>query len=226
MEERTQNNDFIELDFTGYLQDGSIFDTNNEQIAQKNKLDIKNPERTMCIGQRFLVKGFDNALIGKEIGKEYVIELSPKDAFGDRMPELVKTMPIAVFHKQNINPAPGMSFFLDNYFVRISAVSGGRVIADFNNPLAGKKIKYKFTVIRKITDMDEKIKALMRFFYRQEFEFSIEDKKIIVKLSKNLAPLIEIAKPQWREILGFEIVSEEKDENSKKIKEAETKPQT
>ena len=214
MQDIIQKNDFIEIEFSGYLLDGTMFDTNNEKIAKENNLDIKNSERIFCVGQGFLVKGFDDALISKEIGKEYEIELAPNEAFGKRLPNLIKTMPIAAFHKHEINPAPGMSFFLDQYFVRISAVSGGRVITDFNNPLAGKQIKYKFRIIRKITDINEKIKALMRLFYKHEFEFSIDDKKLIIN-AKDI-PFIEQTRQKWHEILGLEIDLKVKEEKLEK----------
>ncbi len=219
-----KKNDFIELEFSGYLIDGKMFDTNNEQIAKENNLDIKNPEKIICVGQHFLVKGFDNALINKEIGKECMIELTPKEAFGERDKDLIKTMPIAVFHKHNINPAPGMSFLLDNYLVRVSAVSGGRVIADFNNPIAGKQVRYKFRIIRKIEDINDKVKAIMRLFYKHEFDFSVGDKKLIISTNKNIFPLIELTKDKWREILGLELELKEKI-NEKKAKEENITPQ-
>jgi len=85
------------------------------------------------------LKGVDDFLIGKEIGK-YIIELSPEKAFGNRESKLVQMIPMKIFHQHKINPVPGTLFNFDNKVAKILTVSGGRVMVDFNNPLAGKDI--------------------------------------------------------------------------------------
>ena len=37
----------------------------------------------VCVGKEMILPGFDNALSDKEIGKQYSVELSPKEAFGE-----------------------------------------------------------------------------------------------------------------------------------------------
>ena len=39
-----------------------------------------------------------------------------------------------------------MAIQLDNTIARVLSVSGGRVTMDFNNPLAGKEIDYKYKI--------------------------------------------------------------------------------
>ena len=207
--------DFVEIDFIGKVKGGGIFDTTLKEIAEKEHLDLQPRPLKICIGHAMVVPGFDNALVGKEIGKECSIELLPKDAFGERQPSLVRVMPTKIFHQQKIDPQPGMSFMMDNYLVRISAVSGGRVTADFNNPLAGKIIVYDFTIKRKIESKEEQIRAVMNFFFNKEFPFSIENKEnqevLIIHLDKNKpeeanhALMIEMMKDKFKEMLKFEI---------------------
>lgn len=212
--------DFIEIEFTGKVKDGTVFDTNKKEVAEKEKLGNPIKPLIVCIGFGMVVAGFDKALEDKEIGKPYTINLSPQESFGERQSSLVKTMPMKLFHQQNINPQPGMSFMMDNYLVRISAVSGGRVIADFNNPLAGKNVIYDFTIKRKLENNEEKVKALMNFFFNQEFPFSIEKKKdeagkeqekVIIELDKskpeqaNLSIMAEMMKERFKEMLKLEV---------------------
>ena len=121
-----------------------------------------------------LLPALDKFLVGKEIGKNYHIELSPDEAFGQRKKEFIRTMPMSVFVKQKINPQPGMVFSFDNMPARISAVSGGRVIVDFNNPLAGKYLVYDLSVKNKISDDNEKISTLIEFFLKRPLEFKLE----------------------------------------------------
>ena len=151
-------NDFVEIDFTARVKDGEIFDTSRKEDAEKAGLDKNKCELlNICLGQGMIVKGFDDSIEGKEIGKAYKIELNPEDAFGKREVQLVKTFPAKIFTSKGMMPQPGMMYSFDNAMARVVSVSGGRVIVDFNNPLSGKIIAYDFIIKRKIDDPKEKI---------------------------------------------------------------------
>ncbi len=205
---QVRKNDFVEIEFTGSA-DGKIFDTNIKKEAEKINLKIEEVPLIVCIGQGMLVKGFDNALEGKELDKEYKIKLSPEEAFGARNKELIKIIPLKVFREKNIAPAAGLVLNFDGFLARIITVSGGRVITDFNNPLAGKETEYTFKIKRKITDEKEKINALQDFFFKKRFEFEIKDKKVVFR-DKNIKPLIEMFKDKFKEILNLGVETEEK----------------
>jgi len=200
-----EKNDFIELKYTGRVKDtGLIFDTNIEEEAKKINLNIKTRPLIICIGQNMILPSIDRFLIGKEVGN-YTLNLKPEEAFGTRKKELIKTMPLSVFDKHKVNPQPGMIFTFDNLLGKILSRTGGRVIVDFNNPLAGKEIVYELKVKRKITDEKEKIRALMLAFFRREFEFEIKNKKIEIKVPKEYKKFIEMFKPKFREILNLDL---------------------
>jgi FKBP-type peptidyl-prolyl cis-trans isomerase 2 len=169
--------DFVELEFTAKVKDGQVFDTNIKEKAKELGIEDVRP-LWACIGEKMVLTGLDNALAGKEVGKEYEIELKPEEAFGKRNPNLVKTIPVSVFLEKQVNPVPGMFLNLDGLIVRISSVSGGRVLVDFNNPLAGKDVIYTFKIIKKVDDMTEKLKILSEFFVGTE-KFELNDKKAI-----------------------------------------------
>ena len=213
---KTNKNDFIELEFTGIVKEtGQIFDTNVKNQAKKLDLNIdekKIKPLIICIGQNMVPSAFDKALEEKEINKHYKIELSPEEAFGKRDPSLVKLIPLSAFTEKNIQPQPGMTFALDTTLVKILSVSGGRVLADFNNPLAGKDIIYEFKIKRKITELKEKINALMDFFLKRRFEFETneKEKKILVQAPKEFEPLINLAKKRFKDILDMDIILKKK----------------
>lgn len=214
MEEKLMMNDFIELEYTGKVKNNGIFDTNIEEEAKKINLDIKTNPLIMCLGQNMILPAIDKFLINKNVGK-YTLELKPEEAFGLRNKELIKTMPLSVFNKQDIIPRAGMMFSFDSMLGKITAVSGGRVIVDFNNPLAGKDVIYELKIKRKIEEEKEKVKALMLFFFRKEFDFSIENKKLIIKAEKNTSKFLSLFKEKFKEILNLELeASESKDSNS------------
>jgi len=215
-----KKNDFIELDFTGRVKNAEIFDTNLKEEAKKIGLEIESRPLVICIGQNMVLPAIDEFLEGKEIGK-YTLELSPEKAFGPRNRDYLKTMPVKIFHEKQILPKPGMVFQFDNLLGRISAVSGGRVIVDFNNPLAGKDVVYELNAKKKISDIKEKAEVLINFYLRQKLDFEIQDKKIIIKTEKKFAQIIDFFKPKFKEILDLELEVKES-ETKEEIKPEET----
>lgn len=152
---------FVEVDFTGKVKDtNEIFDTTNLKDAKSIGVDKVRP-LIVCIGEGMLPEKFDEALEGKELGKEYSLDLSPKDAFGDRKKDLVKMIPLKIFTEKGIMPYRGLMLNLDDMIVRIVSVSGGRVITDFNNPLAGKAILYTFKINKVVDDKKVQIESLL-----------------------------------------------------------------
>jgi len=200
--------DFIEMNFTGKIKEtNQIFDTTVSEDAKKIGLENPKPAK-ICVGKEMIVKGFDEALEGKEPGKSYSVEIEPKKAFGLRKPNLVKTIPMAVFLEKNINPYPGLMLNIDNVLVKISAVSGGRVITDFNSPLAGKTIIYDFKIIRKIESKEEKIKVLAEYFLDEKSEVVMEGNNVVVSFknkNSNKDEFQKIAKE-----LDIEVILKEK----------------
>lgn len=210
--ETTKKSDFIELKYTGYAN-GEIFDSNIEEDLKKLNPEAKPEKTTIVIGQGMVVRGFDKALEDKEIGKEYEVNIPSKEAFGARKRELIRTISLASFTEKKVQPQPGMILALDNTIVKIIAVSGARVTADFNNLLAGKDLKYKFTITRKIEDEKEKSETLFQFFFKSTPELEIKESSITVKLPKQMEPLVALYKDKFKEIIGKELVfEEEKDE--------------
>lgn len=217
MTEKIIKNDFIEMEFTGSVKGGEIFDSNIEGDINKSNLTIKPKPFIFSVGQGMFMKSVDEFLIGKEIGEDYIVELTPENAFGKRNPSLIKIIPMKVFNQQKYQPVPGMTFNFDGQMGRIISVSGGRVITDFNNPLAGKDILYKLKINRRITDINEKAKAMIEFFTRKEFKFEIKDKTLTVYADKQFSQFLNLFKDKFKEILELDLVM--KEEPKKEIKE-------
>ena len=209
--EKAQKNDFVEIEFTGRANN-EIFDTTNPEEAKSIGIDAKVKPIIASISKEMILKGIDDQLEGKEIGKKYSVHLMPEQAFGKRNPSLIKTIPMRVFREKNMNPVPGMVFQFDNQLAKIISVSGGRVTADFNNPIAGKEVDYDFKILKKVTDDKEKINAIQDFFFRQRFEFELKDKKVILKEPK-LKPIIDFFSQKFKDISGFDLVVIENDKH-------------
>lgn len=236
-----QKNDFIEIEFSAKEKDtGELFDSNIKEVLEKNGAQ-QSPEQAkpfiFPLGQEMFVQGVDEFLIGKPEPSEkndseskenntYTIELTPEKAFGSRDPKRIQKMPSTIFKQQQVNPAPGQVFNFDGKIGKVLAVSGGRVIVDFNNPLAGKDVVYEVNVKRKLTDINEKTKNLIEFLFKKQFDFNIdsENKKLTIKADQNYKKFIELFKDKFKEILDLDLEIEEIKETG--LEQNKEKPET
>lgn len=214
-----QKKDFIEIEFTAKLKDGEIFDSNKKEDLGKSGLKGDAKPFVFALGEGMFLNSIDEQLIGKEIG-EYKIELIPEQAFGKRDPKMIQLIPLINFKEQQVNPIPGAVFNFDGRIARVLTVSGGRVMVDFNNPLAGKDVIYEIKILRKIDDINEKIIAINEFFFRRNFEYTIEETKIKIKAPKGWSKFIELFKEKYKDLVNLDISIEEEEE---KIEEKQDK---
>lgn len=159
-----QKHDFIQINYTGKLISGEIFDTTDEKIAKENKIHnskMTYKPITICVGERQVIKGLDDQIIGKEVGKTYTFKVESKDAFGKKDAKLVKLVPSNIFKSQNIKPFVGLEIQIDGEYGVIRSINGGRTLVDFNHPLSGKDVEYDIEIIKKVDDVKEQIKSLL-----------------------------------------------------------------
>lgn len=211
---KTKKNDFIELDFTASVKDGNVFDTTSREVAmnsglidEKDKREFKPFE--ICIGDGMVIKGFDKELEDKEVGKDYEIELNPDSAFGKRDPKLMRAFPLNVFKER---PFPGMLVNVEGVVAKVMSAAGGRVTLDFNSPLAGKTIVYKFKINRIIDDNGKKIKLLAGGFGIAVDDVKIEGNKATINMakpSKAGKEAIENLGNKVKELTGLELQTEQ-----------------
>ena len=204
-----QKKDFVEIDFTGSVKDGEVFDStikeDLEKLHEGHDHPIEAKPFVFCLGEGMFLKSIDDFLIGKEIGNVYEIELAPENTFGKRNQELVQMIPLKIFREKNVNPVQGAAINFDGRIGKILSVSGGRVMVDFNHFLSGKTLNYKMIVHRKIDNLDEKINALNDFFFRKNFKYEIQGEKLVIEVEKPLVKIVELFKDKFKEMLGLEL---------------------
>ena len=155
--------DFVRIEYTGKLVSGEIFDTTSVDEAKKggifnSKMNYK--PALIIVGKSQAVPGLEEALVGMDVGQEKETDVPATKGFGERNPNLINVMPLARFQSERIDPVPGMIVSLDNKDATIRSVSGGRVVVDFNHPLAGQQLKYKLKVLAVLVTPEERVKAL------------------------------------------------------------------
>jgi len=180
--------DWVEIDFVGRIKNtNQIFDVTLADIAKKEGIfDEKQKYKPLvvCIGKGQLLKGLDSAVQGKKASDEFEIELQPKDAFGERDQKLLQLASINKF--KEFRPVPGLQVSVDGTMAIVKSVTGGRVILDFNHPLAGKVLKYWVKINRIVEKTDEKIKGLLSITLGVDAEVNETEKEITVKLGQKL----------------------------------------
>ena len=190
-----KKHDFVEIEYTGKIKDGNIvFDTTYEKVAKENKLESHTGYGpvVVCVGEEQLLKGLDKNIEGKEIGKEYDIDIKPEDAFGKKDAKLIQLVPTNKFKQQNIQPMPGMQLNIDGVVGTIKTVSGGRTLVDFNHPLAGKELLYKVKVNKKIIDDKEKLIGYLKLSLGiKDFEAEIVNGNAKISLKKEIPKEVE-----------------------------------
>ncbi len=160
--------DFAKIKFVGRVKDGNvIFDLNDADVAKKEGIYNQNHKyepQTVCVGQQDVVKGLDESLVGKEVGKRFSIELSPDDAFGKKDAKLFQLVSASKFKDNKMVPYPGMQININNNPGVVKTISGGRVMVDFNHPLSGRDVKYDVEVVGIVTDDVEKVKSFVDLY--------------------------------------------------------------
>lgn len=160
-----KKSDFITVDYTGKVKEtGEVFDTTSEETAKKSKLykegDIYEP-RLVVVGEGWLLKALDDALLAFKLNKQESVEIPPENAFGPRDSEKVKLVPLRRLVARGITPHLGAQIEYDKKLATVRTMGSGRITLDFNPPLAGKTLVYEVTIQKQLKTNEEKIAALI-----------------------------------------------------------------
>jgi FKBP-type peptidyl-prolyl cis-trans isomerase SlyD len=182
-----QKGDFIKLSYTGKLENGTVFDTTDANVAKEygiyNEQASYGPE-TVVVGKGFVVQGLDEELIGKDVGYHGTVTIPPEKGFGLRRIDQIETIPVKKF-KEPIRP--GVRVNIGGRTGTVESVAGGRARVNFNSPLAGETLTYDYTIDSQIENRDEKVAAILRMYTGKDIEHKIEDGKVIIEVPKDFA---------------------------------------
>jgi peptidylprolyl isomerase len=132
--------DKVKVHFTGYLEDGAVFgSTVNEEPFE------------FIIGEKNMLPGFENSVIGMNRGETKTITLSPEEAYGAHRKELVHVMEKTGF-PQEIDLEIGKRLRVRTQDGRYTVVtvkdfSEDKIVIDENDPLAGKTLTFKIELV-------------------------------------------------------------------------------
>lgn len=247
--------DFIEIDYTAKeLNENKIFDTTMQKVAEEaGLLHTHEPGHNhdhsdqyhpiiICVGEKQVLPGLDAKIEGKDLGK-HKIKLTAEEAFGKKSAKLLKMMPMRIFKEQEIRPYVGLELNIDDQLGTVRSVSGGRVIVDFNHPLASREIEYELEIKRMVTDKKEQIESVLKLTGIKPESVTVKEKSAEIKLKAELPKeFSDMLKKELSRILNLEVeftsekaekklaskpaVKEEKAPNTKKSEKQEETDKT
>ncbi len=175
-----KNGDFIKIDYAESV-DGQVIATTDEAQAKEKGIydqETQYGPHLVVVGAGQLVKGFEDDLIGKEIGYSGRVEIPPEKAFGTHDPQKMETVPVTRFKEEK--PVVGMRVGVDGKYGTVTRIIGRRVTIDFNHPLADKTIVYDYKIVEAVEDLQEKLKSLIKTFARVDLDSIVEDNKAVI----------------------------------------------
>jgi len=186
-----QKGDFILINYTAKVKEtNEVFDTTLEEVAKKEHLykegELYEP-KLVVVGEGWMLKAVDESLETMKLNKAQSVEVPPDKAFGPRDPEKIKRVPLKqLFTKDVHNPTIGMRIDYNGKMATIRSIGAGRVLLDFNPPLAGRTLIYDITVDKKLGANEEKVAALIHrripIVEVEKFKFTIQKKTLAIDM--------------------------------------------
>lgn len=177
-----KDGDFIRLSYTGKVGD-NVFDTTDEDEAKKAGIHSQNAGYgpvTICVGQKHVIVGLDEELVGKEAGAKGSVTVTPEKAFGERDPKRIKSFAKNMFKEK---PVRGMPVKLEEEGEgTVVDVIGSKVIVDFNAPLAGQTLTYDYSIEEMVSEPLDQLRGLVRLYAGKDMEIAMDGDKATVTL--------------------------------------------
>ena len=149
---KAKENSTVDITYEGRLEDGKLFDTNNETTAKReNSYNEARPYEPLHVqlGAGMVIKGFENNIIGMEEGEEKTFKVTPEEGYGQRDENLLKEFPKDPEKDKDIKE--GMMLVVniqEQEFPAVVTKVSDTITLDFNHPLAGKILTFNVKLVK------------------------------------------------------------------------------
>ncbi len=178
-----EKNDIVYVDYELWIKDDDqLFETTKEDLAKEKEIhdpSQKYGPRAIILGRGQVFPAFEESLMNAEVDKEYEVEIPPEEAFGKRDANLVQLLPMSRIIRMGITPDIGKEIEIDGKKGVITFVSASRVRVDFNHPLAGKTLLYRYRITELVKDDKKKVAAILDSYYGKGDEFKFQSGKTL-----------------------------------------------
>ena len=137
---KVKKGDHVKVHYTGKLTSGEQFD------SSKGKQPL-----AFTVGAGQMIKGFDEAIPGMEVGEKKTINIAPENAYGEKNIEAIIEFPKSNI-PEDMKLEPGMKLQLQNEQghpipVVVTEVKEDVVVLDANHELAGKELVFDIELV-------------------------------------------------------------------------------
>lgn len=161
-----QKGTLLLVDYTAKVKDtNEVFETTKEDDAKSNSIhdtNMKYQPRLVSVGESWVLKGLDDALLNTNAGDKLTVEVPPEKGFGTRDPAKVRMIPLRKLGEDAEKTSVGDAIEVDERTGIVRFIGSGRVQVDFNHRFAGKTILYDVNVLKSLNTDDEKILGLLK----------------------------------------------------------------
>ena len=147
--------DSVTLEYTGRLDDDTVFDTSRKSVAEETALAEAQPDReytplTVEIGDGNVIEGMEEGLIGLEAGETEALTIPPEKAYGEPNDENIQE-----FETEELREMLGGQTPEEGSYLEAQNGSQGEVVhvdeeivrVDFNPRLAGETLTFDIEII-------------------------------------------------------------------------------
>jgi len=149
--EVVKEGDYVQVDYIGKLEDGTVFDTSVKDAAieagiYNQKRDYQPLEFTVGAGE--MIGGFDKGVVGMAVGENKALTIPPEEAYGAYREDMLITSPIEELTAAGITPVVGQKISTARGQVgTITNITDTEVVIDFNHELAGKTLFFDIKLL-------------------------------------------------------------------------------
>ncbi|MBN1374589.1 MAG: peptidylprolyl isomerase [Dehalococcoidia bacterium] len=140
-EPQAMDGDTVQVNYTGKLADGTVFDT-SQGIEP---LEFK-------IGSGKVIDGFEKAVLGMKVGEKKKVTIPMNEAYGPYMDDLIMEIPRDQLSKDLV-PEVGQNLQSTSsegqtIIVTVTEVTDAAITVDANHPLAGKDLTFELELVK------------------------------------------------------------------------------
>lgn len=144
------------MEYTGRLDDGTVFDTSDEELAKEAGIfNTRRDYKPLCfvLGEGQMIPGFEEGVKDLDEGESTELTISPDEAYGSERDDLVVQVQVDDLKQKGVgDPQVGDGVHLSNGQVgRITEIEDDTAIVDFNHPLAGETLHFEVEVVSRET---------------------------------------------------------------------------
>lgn len=135
-----QQGDEVTVEYTGKLDDGTVFDSSEDREPL-----------TFTLGDENVIPGFENAVVGMEPGESTTATIPPEEAYGPRSDDRVFAVERDALPEQ-LDPDVGDRLEVQDragqtFPATVVDLDDATVTLDANHPLAGEELTFDIELV-------------------------------------------------------------------------------